>query len=192
MTTTPNRQSSQSSETSNDGRKATSSSEAGRQMARWNPLGLLEELQDEMSRLWGRPLGPTSTRPARLPAQLPLGGPRIDAYEDGGYLVVKADLPGGQARRRPGGTDNGDLVIRSETRIENEVKDDQHYRMERRVGTFYRRVPLPFDARADDIQATMNDGVLKIRIPKPPESQSTARPTSPPSGPPIAAPRTAA
>jgi HSP20 family protein len=42
--------------------------------------------------------------------------------------------------------------------------------MERRLGRFYRRVPLPFDVKPEDIQATLNDGVLEVRIPKPAEA----------------------
>src|SRR4030081_2438298 len=37
--------------------------------------------------------------------------------------------------------DNGDIVIQGETRAENEMKEDHYYRMERRLGRFYRRVP---------------------------------------------------
>jgi len=34
----------------------------------------------------------------------------------------------------------------------------------------YRRVPLPFDVKPDHIQATLNDGVLEVQIPKPAEA----------------------
>jgi hypothetical protein len=67
----------------------------GTQLARWNPFALLDELQDELARLWGRPFGSRALlRPSRLLAQLPLGAPRLDAFEKDGYLVIKADLPG--------------------------------------------------------------------------------------------------
>ena len=72
--------------------------------------------------------------------------------------------------------DDGDLVIQGETRTENKVKEDQYYRMERRLGRFYRRVPLPFEVKAEDVQATMNDGVLEVRIPKPTEAKSPGTP----------------
>ena len=182
MTTTQSPQTSQMAETKDGGGQAGQQQGGGeteqqqaRQMARWNPFGLLDEFQDELARFWGRPFGAQFGRPARLLAQLPLGTPRLDVYDDNGSLVVKADLPGVKKEDVRVELDNGDLVIQGETRAENEVKEDQYYRMERRVGSFYRRLPLPFDAKPEDIQATMSEGVLEVRIPKPPESQSRAR-----------------
>jgi HSP20 family protein len=145
------------------------------QLARWNPFALLDEFQEELARLWGRPFGVPMTRPARLLAQVPLGTPRLDVYEQDGYLVVKAEVPGVKKEDLQVELDNGDLVIQGETRAENELKEDQYYRMERRLGRFYRRVPLPFDVKPEDIQATLNDGVLEVRVPKPAESTSNGK-----------------
>jgi HSP20 family molecular chaperone IbpA len=33
-------------------------------------------------------------------------------------------------------------------------------------------VPLPFEAKAEEVQAIMNDGLLEVRIPKPTEAKS--------------------
>jgi HSP20 family protein len=179
MTTTKSPQTSQTAETKEGGgqaeqqRRGAQAEQQTRQMARWNPFSLLDDLQDELARVWGRPLGTQMPRPTRLLAQLPLGTPRLDMYEQDGALVVKADMPGVNKDDVRVELDGGDLVIQGETRTENEAREDQYYRMERRVGSFYRRIPLPFEAKPDDIQATINDGVLEVRIPKPPESQQS-------------------
>ena len=68
--------------------------------------------------------------------------------------------------------DDGDLVIQGEMRSEHEVNEDQYYRMERSLGRFYRRVSLGFEVKPEDIQASMNDGVLEVRIPKPAQMKS--------------------
>jgi HSP20 family protein len=99
----------------------------------------------------------------------------LDAYEQDGYLVVKAEVPGVKKEDLQVELDDGDLVIQGETRSENEARDDQYYRMERRYGRFYRRVALPFDVKPEDIQATMNDGVLEVRIPKPAEEKASGK-----------------
>ena len=126
-----------------------------------------------MARFWGRPFGTRAMmRPSRLLAQLPFGAPRLDVFEKDGYVVIKADLPGVRKEDVQVDLDDGDLVIQGETRSEQEVNDDQYYRMERSLGRFYRRVPLGFDAKPEDIQASMNDGVLEIRIPKPAQMKS--------------------
>jgi HSP20 family protein len=147
----------------------------GTQLARFNPFALLDELQDELARFWGRPFGTRAMmRPSRLLAQLPLGAPRLDVFEKDGNLVIKADLPGVKKEDVLVELDDGDLIIQGETRSEHEVSEDQYYRMERSLGRFYRRVPLGFDAKPEDIQASMNEGVLEIRIPKPAQMKSAA------------------
>jgi HSP20 family protein len=144
------------------------------QLGRWSPFALLDEFQEEVARLWSRPFGGSLPRP-RLLAQIPLGMPRLDMFEQDGYLVIQADVPGVKKEDLQVELDDGDLVIQGETRSENEVKEDQYYRVERRTGRFYRRVPLPFDVKPDDIQAAMNDGLLEVRIAKPAETRSTAK-----------------
>jgi uncharacterized membrane protein YeaQ/YmgE (transglycosylase-associated protein family) len=62
-------------------------------------------------------------RPARLLAQVPLGTPRLDVYEQDGYLVVEAEVPGVKKEDLQVELDNGDIVIQDETRAENEVKE---------------------------------------------------------------------
>jgi HSP20 family protein len=146
------------------------------QLARRNPFALLDELQDELAHWWSRPFGAPMIRPARLLAQLPLGTPRLDVYEENGSLVVKAEVPGVKKEDMRVTLEDGDLVIQGETRAENEVKQDQYYRMERRVGRFYRRIPLPFEVKPEDVQANMSEGVLEVRIPKPTaEAKSTGQ-----------------
>jgi HSP20 family protein len=149
---------------------AESQTQQNAQLARWSPFALLDELTDELARFWGRPMGRRSA-PERLLAQLPLGGPRLDVFEKGGKLIIKADLPGVKKEDVQVEVDDGDIVIQGETRRDDETREDQYYRMERSIGRFYRRVPLPFDVKPEDVEAKMSDGVLEIRVPKPPEAK---------------------
>ena len=63
--------------------------------------------------------------------------------------------------------DEGDLVIRGETKAESEAKKEDYYRLERSSGQFYRRLALPFEAKPEKIEANFKDGVLEVRIPQP-------------------------
>lgn len=56
-------------------------------------------------------------------------------------------------------------MIRGERKAESEIKEESYYRVERSYGTFYRRIPLPFEASADQITASYNGGVLDVCIP---------------------------
>lgn len=101
--------------------------------------------------------------------------PQVDMYEQGGDLVVKAELPGVSKDDIDVAIDHGDLVIRGERKSEHEEKGEHTYRMERSFGSFYRRLPLPEGVRDDQISATYNDGVLEIRTPKPQSDSSTSK-----------------
>ena len=140
---------------------------------RWDPVELVEALQDEMDRFWrwsgpGLPLAfPSLLRRASRPAMA--WAPRMDVYDKDNALIVKAEVPGLKKEDVQVELDDGDLVIRGERKAESETREEQYYRMERSVGSFYRRLPLPFEVQADQIQATMTDGVLEVRVNKPVE-----------------------
>jgi HSP20 family protein len=139
-------------------------------MTRWDPVDLFESLQDEMDRFWRRlgPQLPVSPRFRFRSGARAAWAPRIDVFDKNNELVVKADLPGLKKDDVQVEVADGVLVIRGETQGENETRGDQYYRVERSYGSFYRRIPLPFDVDADHTVATMNDGVLEVHITRPP------------------------
>jgi HSP20 family protein len=145
-----------------------------RPLRRLDPLDMLEEIRDEMAQFWGHgfPLAAwPSLRALRRPGQVTTAwAPTTDVYEQNGAIVVKAELPGIKKEDIEVTLDGGDLVIRGERKTEQEVKEEDFYRMERTYGTFYRRLPLPAGTKADQIKTTFTDGVLEVRIPKPAET----------------------
>jgi HSP20 family protein len=145
---------------------------------RWEPTGLLEEMQADLARLLEGapfatfPFGRSLRRTPQLPA---VGMPRVDVFERNGKLVVKAELPGVKKEDIDLAIEGGDLVLRAEQREEREVKGENWYRMERSYGQLYRRLPLPEGAQADGIRAALTDGVLEVTIPKPEKQQPQAQ-----------------
>jgi HSP20 family protein len=93
--------------------------------------------------------------------------PRMDVYAKDGDIVVKAELPGLKKEDVQVDVVGEELVICGQAKAETEVKKVAYYRTERTFGSFYRRMPLPAETKADQIQATLTDGVLEIQIPKP-------------------------
>jgi HSP20 family protein len=59
--------------------------------------------------------------------------------------------------------------------VRKEVKDLKYNRKESFTGTYKRSFILPDDADADSIDATMEDGVLKVIIPKLSEPKETKK-----------------
>jgi HSP20 family protein len=151
--------------------KATVPVKAGeRPLRRWDPFEMFSELQDEMARRWGLtwPLALARPRAAEMPTPWT---PSVDVYERDNNLIVKAELPGVKKEDIDVELTDGGLAIRGERKAEQEVKEENYYRMERSYGSFYRRLPLRFEVKPEQIQATYTDGVLEIRIPEPAEAR---------------------
>jgi len=136
---------------------------------------MLERFQDEMERFWG-PAWPWPI--SRLPLRPMLAQvawvPRTDIFEKDGDLVIKAELPGLKKEDIEVAFDQGDLVIRGERKEEKEVTERNYYRRERRYGSFYRRLPIPFEVKPEQVKAEYKDGVLEIHVPKPAEETRPA------------------
>lgn len=129
-----------------------------------DPFDLLEDLREEMARFWGqRPMIPRPT--FRLAEGI--WAPRTDVFEKKGNMHIKVELPGVNKDAVKLEMDNGDLVIQAERKAEEEVREEDYYRMERTYGSFYRRLPIPFEVKPEQIKASYNDGVLDVEIPTP-------------------------
>jgi len=142
-----------------------------RRVRRWDLFEGLNDLQTEMARMWSQPWGFRPPALRRLFEPDGTWAPSMDVFERDGYLIVKAELPGIKKEDLEIHLDRGDLVIRGERKAEKEVKEENYYRMERSYGIFQRRLPIPFEVKPDQIEATFTDGVLEVRVPKPPEVQ---------------------
>jgi HSP20 family protein len=123
-------------------------------------------MQSELDRMMGGWL--PSLRVRRRPGEMSgAWAPQTDVFEQGGSIVVKAEIPGIDKKDITVSIENGDLVITGERRSEEKVEEKDYYRMERSYGSFYRRVPLPEGVTSNQISASYADGVLNVTIPKP-------------------------
>ncbi len=147
-------------------------------LRRIEPMGLLEDMQADLSRLFE--LGPVGAWPfaraLQRRAQLPAArAPRVDVFERNDDIVIKAELPGIKKEDVDLSIEGDDLVLRAEQREEREVKDENWYRMERSYGSLYRRLPLPQGTKAEAVKAALSDGVLEITVPKAKEQTPQAQ-----------------
>jgi len=58
------------------------------------------------------------------------------------------------------------MCIRDRTNAEQEIKKEDYLYQERRYGAFSRSVILPTGLKTEKCEATMEDGVLTLSIPK--------------------------
>src|SRR5258708_12486459 len=97
--------------------------------------------------------------------------PRIDVAERDNTLIITAELPGVGKDHLHVDLEHGALVIQGDTRADSHVNNENYVRIERNLGSYYRRVPLPFDAHVEKIKTTLPDAVLHAPIPHPPQPQ---------------------
>jgi HSP20 family protein len=90
----------------------------------------------------------------------------VDLCEEGGNLVLRADLPGMTRENIDVSVVDNCLVISGERRMEDNVDRQNYLRVERSYGSFSRSVLLPEGLDPEHISAHLQDGVLEIRIPR--------------------------
>ena len=127
----------------------------------FDPRRELEELRERLDRmtqsLW---------EPAEGLLEAGLGwSPPVDVEEADDAWIVEAELPGIKEK---------DIVLElhgSELSIGGDIEERKRTgilrRRTRRVGRFDYRVSLPGVSDTEDVQATLEHGVLTVRVPKP-------------------------
>jgi HSP20 family molecular chaperone IbpA len=125
------------------------------------PIGMFENMLSDAEGFWQQPLFRQMAR--RFDKDL-AWTPTLDVYEKEGELVVKADLPGMKKEDLRISLEDGALVLQGERKEETKVDKESFHLAECSYGSFYRRLPLAFDADLDKIVAQFNDGVLEVHI----------------------------
>jgi len=92
--------------------------------------------------------------------------PPVDICETSDSILFKVELPGISRADIEIEVSNGVLSIRGEKKIEEESKGDTWHRREFRYGSFVRSFSLPSDMKADEADASFENGILSISIPK--------------------------
>lgn len=93
--------------------------------------------------------------------------PTTDVFTKDNELVVEAHLPNFTQDNVDIQVDEGDLIIQAQ-RHEKEEDKSKKYVVRESSSSFYRRFQLPQRANADKIEAHLEDGVLRIKIPMTP------------------------
>ena len=132
-------------------------------MRRYNPLGEMVSLRQAMDRLFEDSfVDPTGARGGEAGQALAA----IDVHETSDALVVTATLPG----VKPDDVDitltGQNLTIRGEFKADESVKREQYLYQERRYGTFARQIQLPIRVQGERAEASFENGLLRLTIPK--------------------------
>jgi HSP20 family protein len=137
---------------------------------RYEPWGVVSQLQNEINRVFGN-LNDTDSSSATSE-----WSPAVDVREYSDRFQLLLDVPGVDSKDVEITLDNGVLTVsgnRTEEKAlgSNGAEQPQQQRIERRLGRFHRRFILPDTADAENVKASGRNGVLEIVIPKQPRAQ---------------------
>ena len=143
-------------------------------MMRWDPFQDLRSAQDEMAQMSPRlahALGLHARQQGNDRAMTTAWAPALDISERKDAYLVTVEVPGVEPEDLDITMEDGLLTIKGERQFTSESSEQQFHRVERRYGAFRRSITLPAQVQADHIEATFDNGVLQIVVPKAEEAK---------------------
>ena len=151
--------------------------ERGNQPARQTSRDPVSALQSDINRAFDDFLGMLpplfSSRPSALLDNA--NGVQVDVAETDKDVKVTAELPGMAESDIDVRVSDGMLTISGEKKIDRETEENGYVLRERSFGHVERTVPLPEGIDGQAAEATFNNGVLTVTIPKTAQAQSKAK-----------------
>jgi len=139
-------------------------------MIRWNPeadvlRGRVDRLFNQMlGDLWGAPVSTEEVSTRRW-------SPAVDIRETDESLILTAELPGLTKEDVQITLENQVLTLSGERKFEKEAKGENYHRIERSYGAFTRAFTLPTHVKTEKVDASFENGVLIVTLPKMEESK---------------------
>ena len=134
-------------------------------ITRWDPFREVVALQNRVNNLF------REMNDGDSPLTTASFVPAVDIYEDSKKVVLKLEVPGIEEKDLDIRVENNTLTVKGERKFEKEEKEENFHRIERRYGTFYRAFTLPSTVDTEHVQASYQNGILKLELSKKPEAQ---------------------
>ncbi len=129
-------------------------------LTRWDPFRELADMRDMMDRMLERSFS-VPERGWQAAWDLPL-----DVIENNDEFVVKASIPGVNPDDLEITFNDRTLTIKGQSKGEDEKQEQRYHLRERWSGSFTRSITLPTRIKSEDIQASSENGILTLRLPK--------------------------
>ncbi len=135
-------------------------------LIRFSPTTEVRSLQREIDRMFDSllPRGNGDADQA-------VWAPRVDLAETDQSYLIQLDVPGMSKEELEVNFQDGSLSICGERKQSQKEEAANLVRVERRFGRFYRSFDLPKTVDSTKIEATYENGVLTIEVPKAEESK---------------------
>jgi HSP20 family protein len=138
-------------------------------ITRWDAFqdlrGSQEQMLNQMYKLLAQAPGQEAAGSGAGATSAPAWPPPVDISERKDAYVLMVELPGVKVEDLDISFQDGLLTIQGE-RSATRDPDEQFHVLERRYGLFRRSITLPLHVKADAIEASTEDGVLQVLIPK--------------------------
>ncbi len=132
-----------------------------RDVTAWHPVTTFTDMQREIDRIFDRFRGDFWNEEESKSLM-----PAVDIIEKEDDFCIKVEIPGVDKKDVKITVQDDVLTIKGEKKKEEEKKGENYYRVERCYGTFQRSFTLPSSVASDKIDASYDNGVLTIMIPK--------------------------
>ncbi|MBW4664230.1 MAG: Hsp20/alpha crystallin family protein [Chroococcus sp. CMT-3BRIN-NPC107] len=133
-------------------------------LVRWQPFSEMESLRDRMDRMFDELAGINRQSSTNWT-------PAIEIQDREDALVLRAEIPGVEAKDLDIQVAREAVAISGEHRYENKAQEQGFFRTELRYGSFQRTIPLPVAVENNQVQAEFKDGILKLTLPKAQEAR---------------------
>ena len=131
-------------------------------LMRRDPLRNMVRLQEEMDWLFHSLFGQGTAEAAREGARVPA----VDISDTPEEVIVRAELPGISKEQLEIEALPEALTLKAEANGETETTGETYHRRERSRLSYLRTVPLPAEVKTAGVKATLQDGILEVRLPK--------------------------
>ena len=135
---------------------------------RWDPFRDIVTLREKMNRLFEDAV---TARGEERDMMSSTWAPSVDIYETKDSLILTAEVPGIDENNIEIKIEDNTLSLSGERNFEKETKEENYHRIERSYGSFYRSFTIPRHVDQEEIKAEHDNGVLRITMPKKPESK---------------------
>lgn len=132
-------------------------------LIRWQPLREVDTLRKQMDHLFDDLL---SGDLAELTNKGKTWAPAVELQETDTNLVLKAEIPGMEAKDLDVEVTPESVSISGEHQEEAKTEKKGYFRSEFHYGQFQRIVPLPVTVQHDQVKAEFKQGVLTLTLPK--------------------------
>ena len=125
----------------------------------WDPFSVLDEFQKDLNRAFDHSLAKRGDWHGRFI-------PEVDVTEESDRYVLHADLPGLVKEDVSISVQGNVLTLRGERKGKVEKTEKNTYYSERSFGSFSRSMEFPTEIQAEKVNASYENGVLKVDLPK--------------------------